>query len=126
MRTEIATGALEMAVKTRRGHVGGVIFHADGGSQFIDAKVVALCEQFDVLRSMGETGSCYDCASAESFWSIFKHEYFYGHVFVSAEELRAGVADYVSFYNHQRRCQKAGGVSPIRYELSLARLNQAA
>ena len=55
-----------------------------------------------------------------------KHEYFYGHVFVSAEELRAGVADYVSFYNHQRRCQKAGGVSPIRYELSLARLNQAA
>jgi hypothetical protein len=45
---------------------------------------------------------------------------------VSVEQLRAGVADYVNFYNHQRRCQKAGGVSPIRYELSLARLNQAA
>ena len=45
---------------------------------------------------------------------------------MTLEELRAGVADYVNFYNHQRRCQKAGGVSPIRYELSLARLNQAA
>ena len=45
MRTEIATDALEMAVETRRGHAGGLIFHADGGSQFIDAKVVALCER---------------------------------------------------------------------------------
>jgi transposase InsO family protein len=126
MRTEVVTDALEMAVRTRRGHVGGVIFHADRGSQFNDAKVVALCEKFDVLRSMGETGSCYDHASAESFWSIFKHEYFYRHAFVTVEQLRAGVADYVNFYNHQRRCQKTGGVSPIRYELSLARLNQAA
>jgi transposase InsO family protein len=126
MHTEIVTDALAMAVRRRHNNVGGVIFHADRGSQFNDAKVVALCEQFDVLRSMGETGSCYDHASAESFWSIFKHEYFYRHVFVSVEQLRAGVADYVNFYNHQRRCQKAGGVSPIRYELSLARLNQAA
>ena len=37
-----------------------------------------------------------------------------------------GVDRYVNFYNHQRRCAKAGGTSPIRYELSLARLKQAA
>ncbi len=126
MHTEIVTDALEMAIRTRRGNVGGVIFHVDRGSQFNDAKVIALCERLDVLRSMGATGSCYDHASAESFWSIFKHEYFYRHAFVTLDELRAGVADYVNFYNHQRRCQKAGGVSPICYELSLARLNQAA
>jgi hypothetical protein len=41
-------------------------------------------------------------------------------------ELRAGVADYLNFYNHQRRCAKAGGVSPIRYELTLAREQQQA
>ena len=45
---------------------------------------------------------------------------------VQIDELRAGIADYLNFYNHQRRCAKAGGVSPIRYELSLARLNQVA
>jgi putative transposase len=55
-----------------------------------------------------------------------KHEYFYRHAFVTVDELRAGVVDYINFYNHQRRCAKAGGVSPIRYELSLARFNQAA
>ncbi len=126
MHTEIVTDALEMAARTRRGNVAGVIFHADRGAQFNDAKVIRVCEKFDILRSMGETGSCYDHASAESFWSIFKHEYFYRHAFATVTELRAGVSDYVSFYNHQRRCQKTGGVSPIRYELSLARLDHAA
>jgi putative transposase len=126
MRTEIVTDALDQAIATRFGNVAGTIFHADRGSQFSDHKVEALCEKFDIVRSMGATGSCYDHASAESFWSIFKHEYFYRHVFATIDELRAGINGYLSFYNHQRRCAKAGGVSPIRYELSLAREQQQA
>jgi hypothetical protein len=51
---------------------------------------------------------------------------FYRHTFSTMNELRAGIDEYINFYNHQRRCAKAGGVSPIRYELSLARLKQAA
>jgi transposase InsO family protein len=126
MRTEIVTDSLDQAIATRFGQCVGTIFHADRGSQFSDRKVEALCKKFKITRSMGATGSCYDHASAESFWSIFKHEYFYRHVFANMDELRAGVADYINFYNHQRRCAKAGGVSPIRYELALARLDQAA
>jgi len=126
MRTEIVLEALSKATTTRFGNCDGTIFHADRGSQFADQKVKEFCAQFGIVRSMGATGSCYDHASAESFWSIFKHEYFYRHAFSTMEELRAGIDDYINFYNHQRRCAKAGGISPIRYELSLARLKQAA
>ncbi|BAH55643.1 putative transposase orfB for insertion sequence element (plasmid) [Rhodococcus opacus B4] len=33
MRTDLVTDAIEMAVRTRGGDVGGVIFHSDRGSQ---------------------------------------------------------------------------------------------
>jgi putative transposase len=126
MRTEIVLDALEQSATTRFGQVAGTVFHADRGSQFSDRKVVEFCESVGLVRSMGATGSCYDHASAESFWSIFKHEYFYRHTFATIDELRSGIARYINFYNHQRRCAKAGNFSPIRYELTLGRKQQAA
>ena len=59
----------------------------------------------------------FDHASAESFWSIFKHQSFYRHSFAN---LKAGIARYINFYNHQRRCAKPGDQSPIGYEPTLA------
>lgn len=126
MRTEIVTDALRQAIAIRNGALSGAILHTDRGAQFADRKVASLCEAAGIRRSMGRTGSCFDHATAESFWSIFKHEYFYRHTFFDIEDLRRGISKYMDFYNKRRRYSKIGNVSPINYELSLSKTNQAA
>jgi len=56
----------------------------------------------------------------ESFFGTLKSEYFYLKTFGNVEELQAGLAGYIRYYNQDRIKLKLQGMSPIEYRRSFA------
>jgi putative transposase len=109
--TELAYGALAMAVAARGGAVPGVIFHTDQGREYTAAAF---------YQSMGRPGSALDNAVIESWHSTLEFELRRIEHFATRAAARAGVAAWIEDYNHRRRHSSLGRVSPVDYERALA------
>lgn len=118
--------AIDAAVACRGGDVVGTVLHSDRGGEFTASLTVAACARHKLERSMGETGICWDNSPAESFWSTFKHEYYYRHAFATKAELVAAVDNWIGRYNNRRRHSAIGMLSPVCYERSLTGAAKAA
>lgn len=118
--------AIDAAVACRGGGVTGTVLHSDRGGEFTAGLTVAACVRHGLKRSMGDTGICWDNSPAESFWSTFKHEYYYRHTFATKAELVAAVDKWIGWYNNRRRHSAIGMLSPGCYEQSLTGTAKAA
>lgn len=116
MRSELVTGALEMAIARRR-PAPGLIHHSDQGSQYVALTFGHAAGDAGIALSMGSVGDCYDNAVSESFFATLKKDLINRRSWPTKAELRGEVFSYVEeFYNPIRLHSRLGYLSPVVFE----------
>lgn len=115
MQTSLVKDALAMAWWRRRPEPG-LIFHSDRGSQYCSHELQQALQGWGMRSSMSRKGNCWDNAPTESFWGRLKVASVHGHKFVTREQARQAVMDWMAFYNHRRLHSSLGYLSPMQFE----------
>jgi putative transposase len=91
------------------------MLHSDQGWQYQMAAYRRLLAERGLTQSMSRRANCYDNAAMESFFGTLKSEFFRLNRFESIEQLKAGIRQYIHYYNHKRIKLKLNGLSPVMY-----------
>lgn len=97
-----------------------LVLHTDQGWQYQQAQYRHKLRSHGVKQSMSRKGNCLDNAAMESFFGTLKSEFFYLKRFESIDELKAGLDEYIRYYNHDRIKLKLNGLSPVEYRTRAA------
>ena len=112
----LTLAALNMALEHRSPRPG-LIHHTDQGGLYRTGNYRRAMQSASILPSMGNKGSAYDNAVAESFFSNLKNELVHHCDFKSREEAKAAIFGYIElFYNRRRIHQALGYMSPQQFE----------
>jgi putative transposase len=116
MTAQLVADALLMAI-WRRGKPDALLHHSDRGSQYTSEQFRTLMEGNGVTCSMSRSGNVWDNAVMESFFSTLKTERTARKTYISRDQARADVFDFIErFYNPKRRHSTIGYLSPIEFE----------
>lgn len=116
MREELVEDALQMAVG-RRQPVPGLLHHSDRGSQYADGDYQKALKNAGIKVSMSRKGNCWDNSVMERFFGSLKSERTDHVNYLTREEAKADVIDYIEmFYNSQRLHSTLGYVTPLQFE----------
>ena len=99
--TQLTKGSFMKAWEARKPSAG-LIFHSDRGSNYVSGAFVSCLKKLGVVQSFSRTGTPYDNAVCESFFSSMKREELYLTKYRSENEFRKAVTAYVERYNTQR------------------------
>jgi putative transposase len=117
MRATLVNDALLMALWKRKPDKG-LLWHSDRGSQYASNSHRDLLKRFGIQQSMSRKGNCWDNAVSESFFHTLKTELTYHQTYVSREEAKQAIFEYIEvFYNRERLHSANGYQSPVDFEL---------
>jgi len=118
LRSDLALDALEMAIWSRRGHIGDeLVHHSDRGVQYTSICYTRRLEDIGAVRSVGSKGDSYDNAAAEAVNSLYKKELInFEGPWQGAGDVTVATAEWVSWYNNERLHSVCGDIPPAEYE----------
>ena len=115
MTQDLVKQALFRAVAAKRPGKG-LIHHSDRGSQYCAHAYQKLLRQFGMQTSMSRKGNCWDNAPMESCWGSLKNELAHHRHFVTREQARREITEYILiFYNRVRKQARLGYLSPAAF-----------
>lgn len=116
MCASLVNDALLMAIWSRKPEKG-LLWHTDRGSQYASQSHRDLLAEHHIIQSMSRKGNCWDNAVAESFFHSLKTELIHHQNYVTRDEARSAIFDYIEvFYNRQRLHSANDYLSPVNYE----------
>ena len=88
------------------------IFNSDQGSQFTSVEFTDVLKTHDVAISMDGKGRWIENVFVERLWRSVNYENVYLHAYESVAAARAGISEYLDFFNRQRPHSSLGGRTP--------------
>ena len=120
MTATLVCDALKMAL-WRRKFPTEVIAHSDRGVQYCSKEYQDLINKHGLFSSMSKKGDCFDNAAMESWNGSLKVEAIHGERFLTREEAKKQVFEYIEvYYNRVRLHSKLGYLSPVSFEKQVA------
>ena len=117
MTKQLVIDALLMALWARK-PPQGLILHSDRGSQYCSHAYQKIINTHGLQCSMSKKGDCYDNAAMESWNHSLKVEAIHGEKFLTREEAKSHVFEYIEiYYNRKRLHSKLGYETPDSFEV---------
>jgi putative transposase len=104
-----------------------LLFHSDRGVPYACTDFKQLLKGLPVLQSMSRKGNCWDNSVAESFFKTLKTELIYHTKYLTKEQAKLAIFEYIEcWYNKRRRHSALGNRSPEQYQFYLEEKRLAA
>ena len=109
MEADFCVEALDQALRYGKPE----IFNSDQGSQFTSRAFTDVLKAQQIQISMDGQGRVWDNIFIERLWRSVKYENIYLNHYDTVSQVRQGLSDYFTFYNHQRFHQALDYQTPL-------------